>query len=150
MKNLLIYFVIAVCLCGAFMSCTKTTVSYQISGIDADFVVTNKTTGESLANQSIYINVGPGDGEVLEVRNGDELELAYKPKAEYEKFSWSVDFRLFDDEVVTVPTSPYKYVFTAENVSAGIYHINCKASINDDDVDAQGFVTGVVRVKVTE
>ncbi|MBQ2374663.1 MAG: hypothetical protein II299_06110 [Alistipes sp.] len=150
MKKLLIYFVIAVCLCGTFISCTKTTVSIEINGTDADYVVTNKTTGESLVNQGIYINIGPGEGEVLEVKNGDELELVYKPESKYEQYSWSVDFKLFNEEIVTVSKSPYKYTFIVGDIPQGIYYITCKASINDKGVQAKGFVSGSVRVKVVE
>lgn len=150
MKKLLIYFVVVACLCGTFISCTKTTVSIGINGTDADYVVTNKTTGESLANQKIYINIGPGEGEVLEVRKGDELELVYKPKSEYEQYLWSVDFKLFNEEIVTVSKSPYKYTFIVGDIPQGIYYITCKASINDEGVQASGFVSGSVRVKVVE
>lgn len=150
MKKLLICFVVAACFCGAFVSCTKTTVSIEINGTDADYVVTNRTTGESLANQGIYINIGPNEGEVLEVRNGDELELVYTPESKYKKYSWSVDFKLFNDVVTTVATSPYKHTFTVGHIQSGTYYIECSASINDKDVESNGTITGSVKVKVVE
>lgn len=149
MRNFLFYFV--VCLCGAFVSCTKATVSVDFSGVNnADYVVTNKTTGESLENQGVYINIGPSDGKVLEVKKGDELELVYTPKSKYDKYSWSVDFKLFNEEIVTVAKSPYKHTFKVGDVPQGIYYITCKASINDKNVQSTGFVSGSVRVKVVE
>lgn len=147
MKKLLIYFVIAVGLCGAFVSCTKTTVS--ISGNSADFVVTNKTTGKTIDNVGIIINIGGGD-DFLEVSAGDVLELVYTPESEFQKYSWSVDFKLFNDEVVTVSKSPYKHTFTVGHVQSNSYYLTCKASINDSDVDSEGAVTGSVKVKVVE
>lgn len=150
MKKFLICFVVAACFCGAFVSCTKTTVSIEINGTDADYVVTNRTTGESLANQGIYINIGPNAGEVLEVRNGDELELVYTPESKYKKYSWSVDFKLFNDVVTTDATSPYKHTFTVGHIQSGTYYIECSASINDKDVESNGTITGSVKVKVVE
>lgn len=150
MKKLLIRFFVMACVCGVLASCTKTTVSYELSGNDADYVVTNKTTGESLENQGIYINIGPSDGKVLEVKIGDELELVYTPKSKYDKYSWSVDFKLFNEEIVTVAKSPYKHTFKVGDVPQGIYYITCKASINDKNVQSIGFVSGSVRVKVVE
>lgn len=150
MKKLLIRFFVVACVCGVLASCTKTTVSYELSGNNADYVVTNKTTGVSLANQGIYINIGPSDGKVLEVKKGDELELVYTPKSKYDKYSWSVDFKLFNEEIVIVAKSPYKHTFKVGDVPQGIYYITCKASINDKNVQSTGFVSGSVRVKVVE
>lgn len=151
MKKLLIFILTAVSISALHISCSKTTESFDFSGVNnADYEVTNKTTGESLANQGVYINIGPSEGEVLEVKKGDELELVYKPKSKYEKYSWSVDFKLFNDEIVTVSKSPYKYTFIVGDISQGIYYITCKASINDKSVQATGFVSGSVRVKVVE
>ena len=149
MKKLLIRFFVVACVCGMLASCTKTTVSYELSGNDADYVVTNKTTGESLENQGIYVSP-VGEGEVLIAKGGDVLELVYKPESEYEKYTWSVDFKLFDEEVVTVAKSPYKHTFTVGDVSQGIYYITCKASINDSSVQSTGYRSGSVRVKVVE
>lgn len=150
MKKLLIRFFVVACVCGVLASCTETTVSYELSGNNADYVVTNKTTGESLENQGIYINIGPSDGKVLEVKKGDELELVYTPKSKYDKYSWSVDFKLFNEEIVTVAKSPYKHTFKVGDVPQGIYYITCKASINDKNVQSTGFVSGSVRIKVVE
>ena len=147
MKKLLIYFVVAVCLCGAFVSCSKDTV--LISGNSADFVVTNNTTGKTIENEGVKINIG-GGGDFLEVSVGDVLELVYTPESKLQKYSWSVDFKLFNDEVVTVTSSPYKHTFTIGHVPPGSYSITCKASIDDSDVGANGFITGLVKVKVVE
>lgn len=150
MKKLLIKIFAVASIVVYAISCSKETVHYKLSGIDADFVVTNKTTGESLENKGIIINVGGGEGEVLKVASGDELELVYRPDSEYAKYSWSVDFKLFNDEIVAVSKSPYKYSFTVGDVQEGIYYISCKAVIDDSDVEAEGFITGSVRVKVVE
>lgn len=147
MKKLLIYFVVAVCLCGAFVSCSKEAVS--ISGNSADFVVTNKTTGKTIENKGLNINLG-GGGDFLEVSAGDVLELVYTPESEFQKYSWRVDFKLFNDEVVTVASSPYKHTFTVGHVQPNSYYFTCNASINDSDVDSEGVVTGSVKVKVVE
>lgn len=150
MKKLLIYFLAIVCLSGAFISCSKETVHIELSGNSADFVVTNMTSGKSVVNSGIYIDIGWGEGELLEVSVGDELELVYTPESKYQEYSWSVDFKLFNDEVVTVASSPYKYTFTVGHIQSDTYYIMCSASINDNDVESDGAITGSVKVKVVE
>ncbi len=147
MKKFLIYFVVAACFCGVFVSCTKDVIN--VGGNLADFVVTNKTTGKTAKNKGLQINIG-GEGEFLEVYAGDELELVYTPKSKYQKYSWSVDFKLFNDEVTTVATSPYKHTFTVGHIQSGYYYIKCSASINDKDVESNSVITGSVKVKVVE
>jgi hypothetical protein len=150
MKKNLIYSFAIVCLCGAFISCSKETIQIELSGNSADFVVTNKTSGKSLNNSGIYINIGIGEGELLEVSEGNELELVYTPEAEYQKYSWSVEYKLFNDEVTTITKSPYKHTFKVGQVQQGIYEITCKASINDGSVESKGYKSGSVRVKIVE
>lgn len=79
MKKFLISFWALVSVVVYFTSCDIVARNIAITSNGADFVVTNKTTGESLENKGIIINVGGGEGEVLKVASGDELELVYRP-----------------------------------------------------------------------
>ena len=137
------------CLCGAFLSCSKTTENIGLAGNNANYTIINKTTGEMLGNQGVYASV-LGEGEVLSVKNGDTLELVFIPESKYQQYSWTVDFKLFNDEVVNVAKSPYKHSFMVNDVSPGIYYITCKASINDNDIQSTGHISGSVRVKIVE
>ena len=147
MKKFLTFIFAVVGICGLLISCEK--LSVNLDSNDADFTVTNMTTGKSISNKGVQVSIG-AENEFLEVKNGDVLELVYVPNANYQKYSWSVDFNIFDNKIITVSKSPYKHTITTSNISQGLYNITCKASINDKDIDSEGFVTGTVKIKVIE
>ena len=149
MKNYLIYFVVIVCLSGAFISCSKETVHIALSGNNADFVVTNKTTGKTVKNKGLQINLG-SVGESLAVSAGDELELVYTPKSEYQKYSWSIDFTMFNSQTITIKNKPYTHTFIVDDVVVGSYEIECRAVIDDKDVESSGYEAGTVKINVVE
>lgn len=125
-----------------FISCSDTEETKVVNFISnsADFVVKNQTTGESAKN----LEIG------LEVKNGDVLELTYACPSEYQKYSWMVEFELFDSETVNVSRSPYTCTYTVKDLSAGNYNIFCSATISDPDVEGTSLDAGIVGVNVVE
>lgn len=125
-----------------FVSCSDTEETKVVNFISnsADFVVKNQTTGESAKN----LETG------LVVKNGDVLELTYACPSEYQKYSWMVEFELFDSETVNVSRSPYTCTYTVKDLSAGNYSISCSATISDPDVEGTSLDAGIVGVNVVE
>ena len=125
-----------------FISCSDTEETKVVNFISnsADFVVKNQTTGESAKN----LETG------LVVKNGDVLELTYACPSEYQKYSWMVEFELFDSETVNVSRSPYTCTYTVKDLSAGNYNIFCSATISDPDVEGTSLDAGIVGVNVVE
>lgn len=140
MKNLLMCTVL-MCLCVVFSSCSEDIEVVNLYSNKADFVVENLMTGEKDQNL----------GGVLNVKNGDVLEMVYTPGKEYRKFKWTVDFELFSKETQTVEKSPYSFLYTVSGMNPGEYVIECMATIKEGkNIHFAGMDYGKVKVKVME
>lgn len=139
LKNHLMYFAFILGFICSSCSETEEIISITLLSNTADFVVTNKTTNQSVKNHE--------SGFVA--RNGDVIELTYTPKDEYKKYSWEVDFDFFDN-ISTITQSPYTTTFTIQNQQTGTYTIKCIASIDDNKVISKGFDSGSVQVTIKE
>lgn len=115
------------CLSLLFATCTTGENIIHIS-IGCDFTVTNITTGEQITDQGIKL----GHYENLEVRNGDTLRLSYVPPTEYDDYSWTVTYSLFD-ETFSVK-SPYTMDYTVKDIAAGEYSVTCTSHAEEEDL----------------
>lgn len=109
-------------------SCEKTTMKEDIGGIitteNANFVVTNITTGEQIKN------VGERDNpDRLIVHNGDILDLSYTPKEGNEQYSWEVSFELFGKKVTA--GNSYTMQYPVEGKTMGKYTITCSSEMKE-------------------
>ena len=147
MKKFFALFVVVVSVFSALVSCKLNYIS--INSNAADFTLTNKTTGKSVENKGVVISNG-SSVDMLDIKAGDELELVFTPETQYQKYDWNVDFELYNNEVITVTSSPYKHTFTVGDAHPGSYYVNCKASISDRKVKFEGVVTGWVMVRIGE
>lgn len=96
--NFLFYSICFFMAISSLHSCDKKTIEEKKGEIleseNANFVVTNITTGEHVKN------IGEQDNpDRLIVHNGDILNLSYTPKEGNEQYSWKVFFELFGKKV---------------------------------------------------
>lgn len=136
-KTYLKLFFLVIC-AFAFSQCTKQEL-YSV-GV-ADFTVKNLSTGESVKGSTIYLGKG------LSVRNGDELELAYEPKAVYAQYEYDVVFNVFNTNKA-VSGSPYTVKVVVENMPADTYVAKCTAVYEAKNESIRDFA--VLNIEVVE
>lgn len=108
---------------------------------DADFVVTNKTTGKTVKSASTP----------LIVNNGDELEMTYTPPKVYNNYSWEVDIDIKGYKTFTISKSPYTCTYTVSNMEAGSETtISCSAIIEQENVDFDGLDYNSITIVASE
>lgn len=116
LKTYLKLFFLVIC-AFAFSQCEKDTLNSR--GM-ADFTVKNLSTGESVKGATLYVGKG------LSVKNGDELELVYVPKAIYTQYDYDVVFSVFNTDKA-VSSCPYAVKVVVENMQVGVYVTGCTA-----------------------
>lgn len=143
-----VYTLIAVVVICMIQGCTETKTSYEIGiGLpteNANFVVTNTTTGESAENQGEL-----NDPDRLIIHTGDVLELSYTPKEENERYNWEVIFDLAGERIPA--DNSYTARYTVTDLTPGRYTITCTSEAREDINDEEYYrlrETGYVYVEM--
>lgn len=137
MKAKVIFLIYSICffmVISFLHSCDKTPTKEKegriITTENADFVVTNITTGEHVKN------IGEQDNpDRLTVHNGDILDLSYTPKEGNEQYSWKVFFELFGKKVTA--GNAYTTQYPVEGKTKGKYTITCSSEMKEDINDEE-------------
>lgn len=92
---------------------------------NANFVVTNLTTGESAENKGELENP-----DRLIVHDGNIIELSYIPKQENGQYDWKVTFDLAGEKIPA--NDSYTTQYTIADLTPGKYTITCTSEMRED------------------
>lgn len=130
-----IYSLIIVALILMMQGCDETETEIEIeashkegltlSTTDANFVVTNMTTGESAENHGELNNP-----DRLVIYNGDIVRLSYTPKEGNEQYNWEVMFDLAGEQILA--DDSYTAQYTVADLTPGKYTITCSSEMRED------------------
>ncbi len=129
------------------IGCSSETVTFKKEVVsylgNADLVVVNKTTGESIQNTGIDISA---EHKRLEVRSGDVLEMTYTPQEEYAEYNYTVTFNILNIAEEKLSSKPYIVEYSVGDIPAGDYYISCEGFVDTPSVCVKD--SGSVGVRV--